>query len=224
MFTNRIFVLMGFLICIWSCNHNKNTEEKGLNIKSKKEITLLPEEFIDSMELEMNPYDYDTLLSGGYVLKYHRYLDSITQEPMQKLNLNQGNRVIRELSSTSYPMLFKNIGYIGGDFDRDFVFVKSFGSGNPHSLEIIHKSSGDIVSSGFWIEINKKEQVLLYVSVDKNKKQQIRVYDGLKGKDILVQNLNTKLPIRHIVESVSIKEVNSSKITLLHRGISSHGQ
>lgn len=55
MFTNRILVVIGFLISIWSCNQNKNTEKKALNIKPKTEITKVVRNPSDD-HISMNPY------------------------------------------------------------------------------------------------------------------------------------------------------------------------
>ena len=87
---------------------------------------------------------------------------------MQYLYLKKGNKTIIELASTSRGMLYKNLGYVGADFKDYFVFVHSFGSGNPHYIELIKKASGkNILKDGAaWIDVDEKKGFLLYSDND----------------------------------------------------------
>ncbi len=103
-------------------------------------------------------YDYDTTLKGGYTISFK--LD----DSLQYLLLKKGNRMIAELSSTSLGLPYKNLGYVGADFANHFVLVHSFGSGNPHYIELIKKMTGEnLLEDGVaWIDVEKKNEFLLY--------------------------------------------------------------
>ena len=74
---------------------------------------------------EIVPYDYDTSLKGGYSILFK------VDDSLQYLYLKKGNNTITELSSTSRGMLYKNLGYVGADFQDYFVLVHSFGVRQP---------------------------------------------------------------------------------------------
>ena len=112
-------------------------------------------------------YDYDTTLSGGYSISFK------VDDSLQYLYLMKGDKKITELASTSKGMLYKNLGYIGADFTNYFVLVHSFGGGNPHSIELIKKSTGEnILDDGAaLIDAEKKKEFLLYCNKDVPDKQ-----------------------------------------------------
>src|SRR5215203_7311973 len=85
---------------------------------------------------DIEPYDYDTTLKGGYTISFK------VDDSLQYLYLKKGNKTISELSSTSRGMLYKNLGYVGADFTNYFVLVHSFGGGNPHYIDLIKKTTG----------------------------------------------------------------------------------
>ena len=111
---------------------------------------------------DVEPYDYDTTLKGGYTISFK------VDDSLQYLYLKKGNKTITELSSTSRGMLYKNLGYVGADFTNYFVFVHSFGSGKPHYIELIQKKTGkNILTDGSaWIDVDTIKQVLLYSKND----------------------------------------------------------
>ena len=111
---------------------------------------------------EIEPYDYDTTLNGGYTIGFK------VDDSLQYLYLNKGNKIITELASTSRGMLYKNLGYVGADFKAYFVFVHSFGSGNPHYIELIKKTTGkNVLKDGAaWIDVDEKKGFLLYSDND----------------------------------------------------------
>ncbi|RIJ42552.1 hypothetical protein D1627_01445 [Pontibacter oryzae] len=98
------------MICSFSCATKAQNEKNALLCRN-----------------DIEKYSYDTLLSQCYHLSYSVYQDSITNDCFQSPKLVAGNRNIRQLSETSYPMLYKNLGYIGADFGKFFLFVQSFG-------------------------------------------------------------------------------------------------
>jgi hypothetical protein len=85
---------------------------------------------------EEEPYGYDTTLKGGYSIFFK------VDDSLQYLFLKKGDRTISELTATSRGLPYKNLGYIGADFKDYFVLVHSFGSGNPHYIELIKKGTG----------------------------------------------------------------------------------
>lgn len=107
---------------------------------------------------ELEPYDYDTALSGGYKISFE------ADDSLQYLYLKKSDKTIAELASTSRGMLYKNLGYVGADFKNYFVLVHSFGSGNPNYIELIKKATGqNILKNGAaWIDVNEKQGMLLY--------------------------------------------------------------
>lgn len=111
------------LILLFACATNaQDNKSKGIEFNKK----------------EIEQYSYDTLLSQGYHLSYRVVIiDSATNEGLQSLTLVKGKKDIKQLSETSYPMLHKSLGYIGADFGDIFLFVQSFGAGNPHEIQLI---------------------------------------------------------------------------------------
>src|SRR5215204_5958944 len=111
---------------------------------------------------DVEPYDYDTTLKGGYTILFK------VDDSLQYLYLKKGNETITELSSTSRGMLYKNLGYVGADFTNFFVLVHSFGSGNPHYIELIKKSNGkNVLKKGAtWIDVDEEKEYLLYSDKD----------------------------------------------------------
>lgn len=111
----------------------------------------------DSLE-NIRPYDYKTQLVGGYKILFKA--DNSTEY----LYLTKKGRKVAELSSGSRGMLYKNLGYVGADFKEYFVLVHSFGSGNPHEIELIQKSTGKniLITSACWIDVVEKKETLLY--------------------------------------------------------------
>jgi hypothetical protein len=107
---------------------------------------------------ELEPYDYDTTLKGGYTILFK------ADDSLQYLYLKKGNNTIGELASASKGMLYKSLGYVGADFKKYFVLVHSFGSGNPHQIELIEKTTGrNILKEGAaWIDKNEEKEILLY--------------------------------------------------------------
>ena len=106
----------------------------------------------------IEPYDYQTDLIGGYKIVFKVDKDT------EYLYLARKGKTIAELSSMSKGLPYKNLGYVGADFKEYFVLVHSFGSGNPHQIELIKKSTGKNLLSrdACWIDVVEKKEVLLY--------------------------------------------------------------
>jgi hypothetical protein len=128
---------------------------------------------------EVEPYDYDTTLKGGYTISFK------VDDSLQYLYLKKGNKTITELASTSRGMLYKNLGYVGADFTNYFVLVHSFGSGNPHNIELIKKTTGkNVLKDGAaWIDSDEKKEFLLYSDNDvPNKKDKMTLFNVKTGQ------------------------------------------
>lgn len=111
---------------------------------------------------DVEAYDYDTILKGGYTISFK------VDDSLQYLYLKKGNKTITELSSASRGLLYKNLGYVGADFTNYFILVHSFGSGNPHYIELIKKRTGENVlkDGAAWIDVDEKREFLLYSDND----------------------------------------------------------
>jgi len=111
---------------------------------------------------DIEPYDYPTKLMGGYNILFK------ADDSTEYLYLVKGTKKIAELASDVRGGLYKGLGYVGADFNHCFVFVHSYGSGNPHEIELIKKSTGKnmLKTSAWWIDVVKEKEVLLYSDQD----------------------------------------------------------
>ena len=114
----------------------------------------------DSLSIE--PYDYDTILKSGYKIVFK------VDDSTAYLYLKQHHKIITELSSCSRGLPYKNLGYVAADFLQYFVLAHSFGSGNPHNIELIEKRTGKNILPGgaAWIDVIEARQMLLYSEQD----------------------------------------------------------
>ncbi len=115
-----------------------------------------------NLEDEIEPYEYDTILKGGYTILFK------ADDSLQYLYLKKGDKIITELSSCSRGLLYKNLGYVAADFKDFFVLAHSFGTGNPHSIELIKKINGKNVLNDWaaWIDVIEDKEMLLYCDND----------------------------------------------------------
>ena len=123
---------------------------------------------------DVEPYDYDTSLKGGYTISFK------VDDSLQYLYFRQGSKTITKLASTSRGLLYKNLGYVGADFKDYFVLVHSFGSGNPHYIELIKKSTGKnaLKEGAAWIDVDEKKGFILYSDNDvPNSKNKMTLYN-----------------------------------------------
>lgn len=159
---------------------------------------------------DVDPYYFDTTLKGGYTISFK------VDDSLQYLYLKKGKKTITELASTSRGMLYKNLGYVGADFTNYFVLVHSFGSGNPHYIELIKKSTGQNVfkNAPAWIDADEKKEYLLYSVNDvpdrKDKMTLLNIRTGQKkyfsfprdvfdGPQVLNRIQITKLTDKHLI-------------------------
>jgi hypothetical protein len=128
---------------------------------------------------EVEPYEYDTILKGDYTISF------AADDSLQYLHLKRGSKTITQLTSTSRGMPHKNLGYIGADFTNYFVLVHSFGSGNPHQIELIKKTTGkNVLKMGAaWIDADEEKEILLYCDKDVPKpKDKMTLYNVRTGQ------------------------------------------
>jgi hypothetical protein len=129
---------------------------------------------------EIEPYDYDTVLKGGYTILFK------ADDTLLYLFLKKENKIITELSSCSRGLLYKNLGYVTADFNHYFVLTHSFGSGNPHYIELIKKVNGENILNGSaaWIDAIEEKEMLLYCEEDvptpRNKMTLLNIKTGKK--------------------------------------------
>lgn len=171
---------------------------------------------INKTEYEL--YDFDTILKNGYHLSYKTYNDSVTNQPLQNLTLVKGNKDIAILNETNRPMLHKNLGYIGADFTNSFLFVQSFGSGNPHEFQLIEKKTGKEITSGVYVDSDEDNEILVYISNLHNINEQLKIYDIPNKNEININDFKNSKCYKEYPEGlrscVTIDAVTKSKITL----------
>ena len=154
----------------------------------------------------VEPYDYDTTLKGGYTISFK------VDDSLQYLYLKKGNKTISELSSTSRGMLYKNLGYLGADFTNYFVLVHSFGSGNPHYIDLIKKATGqNILKDGAaWIGADEKKEFLLYcendVPVKGDKMTLYNIQTGLKQQFSFPSDIFDEPEVLNRIQSIKLTD------------------
>ncbi|GAB4093792.1 hypothetical protein [Flaviaesturariibacter terrae] len=111
-----------------------------------------------------NPYEsvYPTKLKGGFSIAYGFNTED------QYLLYKKGERVLDTIGGGSLGLIYKNLGYVAEDFDHTFVFAHSFGSGNPHYIQLLEKETlRNLIPDGSaWIDVDTVRQLLLYSPVD----------------------------------------------------------
>ncbi|MCB0705750.1 MAG: hypothetical protein KDC34_10595 [Saprospiraceae bacterium] len=173
-----------------ACSGKDNAEQT--NAELQPDTIVLEVESPKEEPIDIEPYFYDTILTGGFHLSYRVYTDSVFQDLLQSLTLMKGRNEIAILSEISYPLPQKNLGYIGADFEDTFVFVHSFGSGNPNYFELIEKETGQVLRIGTLVDVNVEQQILLYEDGEENDKHFVGliIYDSKNNHEIRVDDFN----------------------------------
>ena len=164
-----IFPMMALVIsCNWKrANHNEPKIEK-VTIEPDSQISLqnqFDSNYFENMKrIAENPYSsfYDTSLNGGFSISF------CNDKEMQYLLYKKGDTLKDTIGSTSLGIRYKSLGYIGADFDKTFVFVNSFGNGNPHYIRLYEKETlTNLIPDGSaWIDVDTSSQVLLFSKSD----------------------------------------------------------
>lgn len=174
------FIYIIITLTLMSCSFDKGEEIRDI----AKEYN------VSSVIENYEPYLYDTLLSKGYYLSYKVFLDSFYDyHKMQSLTLMNNGVKIKEISGCSHGLIHKNLGYIINDFDSLFLFGQSFGSGNPHLIALIEKSSGNESLRAFYTDL--KGDILLYNTFEKDSlPHELRVLDLKTNLDIPIKEFD----------------------------------
>jgi len=206
----RVFIYAFILFAISSCANINLRINEGHDVDT--ELTINQNIEIDSVE----QYSYDTLLSQGFHLAYRVYIDSARQEQIQKLSLVKEKEVIKVLNETTYLELHKSLGYIGADFGETFLFTKSFGSGNPHQIQLIEKETGKELLSGVWVDVNESEKIILYIMNLHEENEELKLLDLANNKEFIVQEFRDSKCINEqigglrncvVIDTVTFKEI-----------------
>ena len=167
---NNVIAFILFILLI-SCNYNKKQisvpKAEKINSVNNQNIdsTKLKEQYkpkIEDEEIDSTEENNDTYLKGGFSILYS------TDENEQYLVYKKGEKIIDTIGGGSVGLLMKNIGYVVADFDNTFVFVHSFGSGNPHMVELYEKETAKnlIKEYSAFIDVDSTKQILLYSEND----------------------------------------------------------
>ncbi|MFA6247318.1 MAG: hypothetical protein WC615_10285 [Mucilaginibacter sp.] len=160
---------------------------------------------------EIEPYDYPTKLIGGYNILFK------ADDSTEYLYLTKGNKRIAELASDVRGGLYKNLGYVGADFKEYFVFVHSYGSGNPHEIELIKKTTGKNIlkTDAWWIDVVKKKEALLYSDQDvPTTKDKMILYSVSTGKKRLLSFPNDVFNEPMILYRIKIKTLTDKYLII----------
>jgi hypothetical protein len=202
---NTIFIT--FLIILFSCT---------TTTKTKDDIKKSCKEDQNKEEESFETYDFDTLLSNGFYLSYN--ISANTKEKIQSLTLMKGSKKIRTLNETNLGTLHKNLGYIGADFGETFVFVQSYGSGNPSDIQLIEKESGNEIRHGSWVDADEKEKILLYIKNIHDENEMLMLYDLETKREMEIHDFkNSKCVTESIFgirDCVEIDTVSKNEIVL----------
>jgi hypothetical protein len=160
---------------------------------------------------EIEPYDYPTKLIGGYNILFK------ADDSTEYLYLTRGNKRIAELASDVRGGLYKSLGYVGADFKEYFVFVHSYGSGNPHEIELIKKTTGKNIlkTDAWWIDVVKKKEALLYSDQDvPTTKDKMILYSVSTGKKRLLSFPNDVFNEPMILYRIKIKALTDKYLII----------
>ena len=162
----------------------------------------------------VEPYTYDTTLSGGYSIQFK------VDDSLQYLYLKKGTRRIVELSSTSRGLPYKNLGYSGADFKDYFILIHSFGSSNPHYIELIKKTTGkDILKIGSpMIDVDERKEILLYSENDvPSKNDKIILYNIRTGQKQFFNFPKDIFDVPEILNRIRINKLTDKQLIIKYR-------
>ena len=189
----KLFYISLLFSILLSCNQKKEIDKK-LETESNqigKKTTLKKSIEIPKVEkFEFEPYDFDTILKNNFHLSYRVYKDTLENGILQSLTLVKGKKDIKQISETSYPMLHKNLGYIGADYGSSFLFIQSYGSGNPHEIQLIKKENGKIITEGVLVDQNEIEKVILYIKNEHQENEKLILRDIKNSKEKIITDFS----------------------------------
>lgn len=201
----KIIIWSFFLM--FSCTTNESLDKHHETINSTKNTSFQKDSLIETLvddkkekeNLDLTLLPPNESLKNDYSLVYDISEDTIRDNRyIQSLNLMKGNKHIKELSSTSYPMDSRYLGSVLDDFDSFFILESSTrGSFPPIWIDKIDKSSGKKDRIGLLADYDENEKVLIYVE-ESTEKDVAYIYDFKREKKQL------------IVEPASIEELKDN--------------
>lgn len=209
------FLIFSLMVC--SCNFINNKEKIIIDKKDSISEPIIVEKneimTIEKLDKEY-PYEFDTILKRGYKLHFEYFKEKENTEIEMALILMNNHIIIDTLNIMGYGAPHKNLGYIGADFDEYFVFVNSFGSGNPHEMKLLKKNNAEKIVEGFFVDADEKNEILLYCKGYDS----LMIYDIKKRTDKLIVDLNKSDYITSMVSQFSddlkIKKVTNQFIEI----------
>ena len=208
-----IFLYCFILVALttFTCGETNKNEKKKDDTEIKK---IEPKRKIPTIEqlYKENPYNYDTILKNGYNLHFEYFIEKGKEYPEMILTLNYKSKIIDTLNTLNYGLPQKSLGYIGADFNDYFAFVQSYGSGNPHEMQLLRKKDAKKIVSGFIVDADEKNGILLYnINGDS-----LMFYDINHKKDNLIVNLNNSNLIDCLISeycnNLKIKKVTKTQV------------
>lgn len=178
------FLLIFFTLAI-SCIDKTEVDNESNQLPTITDYEKV-EKFSKAINSEIEPYDFDTILNNNFHLSYRVYKDTIENGTLQSLTLVKDSIDIKRISVTSLPMLHKNLGYVGADYGSSFLFVQSYGSGNPHEIQLINKKDGEIITSGTFVDQNENKKVLLYIKNKHKENEKLLLLDIERKKERMI--------------------------------------
>lgn len=154
---------------------------------------------------------YSTSLKGGYKLLVTR------DNEVDRLYLKKQNRIISQLSVGSAGLPFKNLGYLGADYQNYFVLVNSFGAGNPHQIGLIRKSTGKNIfkREAWWIGAVERNETLLYSENDvPSAKNKMVLYYLKSGKRLFFDFPQDVLDEPQILNRIKIADLTNNTLVI----------
>jgi hypothetical protein len=145
---------------------------------------VIHDSIIGNDEIPSTSYPFDTTLAQGYHLNFRITIDTTENDSIQRLFLMKNDDEIIELSSTSYGIPHKSLGFLWADFENSFVFVQTFGGGNPRTVQLIEKKTGKNLIEEFsvLIDVDETSQMMLYSENDTpNPSDRMTLYDVKKN-------------------------------------------
>ena len=213
-------ILTLILFLILSCKTDKkqslmpkseSTILETIQIIDSSKIKVENQKTENTKEKDSTDENYDTYLKGGFSILYSSNKDE------QYLIYKKGEKIIDTISSGSVGLLMKNLGYVVADFDNTFVFVQSFGSGNPNMVELYEKETARnlIEQYSAIIDIDSTKQILLYSENDVPKrKDKMTLFDTKKRRKVKYEFPNELFDEPEILDRIKLKEITEKDFTI----------
>lgn len=185
-------MIVKYIVCVFlvaiivGCSNHSKTK----NISQKLLLKDTSFECNCSYQVESFEMD-DTLLSGGYHLRYYYKFSAIDTQCLQVVDLMKGSMVIKSVNSMDYRFSHGRLGWKEVDYIDKFVFVIGILS-MPNFMNVIEKETGNNLLTGFFHE--RIDEVILYSTFEEdNSSQELRVLDMKNNVDfeiIVFNNMN----------------------------------